>query len=379
MIIDHASIQGSPWITAAPELVENVTLAGPNITPSYQNLWYWLLEGHDQRCVHHVFVWNTHYTPGYEPKQAFPWGQLTDVLLHHPAKDVLVIFDSQWEGCDYKNHYAELIDELEIMGLPIRNISMLANGHYQSTNGSTWIDTQGGWAIGLLPLMSHSCDPVTEYHFIMLAKQPRPLRLSMANHILRKQLEVYGHISCGSLDIEMDYRQYCPDLIDACFVDRFPLLLDGKIQHANLQQYHTQDHRFTRAAVNVICETSQDAIFGKQHWHQPWITEKSTKCFLLCQFPLVVGVPGTVSLMRAAGLDLFDDIIDHGYDFETDPSQRIRMVSHQLSILCRDVNAIRLREQHWHRLQANRKLITDKVENLYDRRKIQLRDWLHSR
>ena len=66
------------------------------------------------------------------------------------------------------------------------------------------------------------------------------------------------------------------------------------------------------------------------------LTEKTAHCFYGCNFPIMLGGAGTVAHLRELGLDMFDDIVDHGYDQILNPFDRI-------------VTAI----------EANRRLLTD--------------------
>ena len=55
------------------------------------------------------------------------------------------------------------------------------------------------------------------------------------------------------------------------------------------------------------------------HTYFPWISEKSMMAFATHQIPIIVTqLPGLIDLLRDQGFDVFDDIIDHGYDREND-------------------------------------------------------------
>ena len=111
-------------------------------------------------------------------------------------------------------------------------------------------------------------------------------------------------------------------------------------------------------------------------WHKPWLTEKTTKAFFLCQLPLIVGVAGTVQKIRDLDIDVFDDIIDHGYDTEPDPRIRIDMVTDQLAAICAKHKPHELRSIFWDRLMHNRDLMFEKISNIQIIQKHRLSIWL---
>jgi hypothetical protein len=60
------------------------------------------------------------------------------------------------------------------------------------------------------------------------------------------------------------------------------------------------------------------------------ITEKSAKPFIYQQLPLFLGKYGIVDYLRKYEFDMFDDIIDHSYDFEIGLHKRTDMILNQL-------------------------------------------------
>jgi len=62
-------------------------------------------------------------------------------------------------------------------------------------------------------------------------------------------------------------------------------------------------------------------------------SEKVFRPFLSFVFPIFVGQCGLCSLLRKLGFDLFDDIIDHGYDLENNHSNRIKKLFSEITRL----------------------------------------------
>jgi hypothetical protein len=64
-----------------------------------------------------------------------------------------------------------------------------------------------------------------------------------------------------------------------------------------------------------------------------FVSEKTWKPIASGQLFLIFGNPGTVSYLRNQGVDVFDDIIDHGYDSTKDWQSRLHQIHQQLEIL----------------------------------------------
>jgi hypothetical protein len=116
----------------------------------------------------------------------------------------------------------------------------------------------------------------------------------------------------------------------------FPIVLD----HSNLswtQQRSLDLPELNQALFNVICETayeSEPGIAQLTHHHRPGMTEKTYKCFALFQIPIWLAPYRAVACYRALGFDVFDDLVDHGYDLEPNPEARINMVVDQVESIC---------------------------------------------
>ena len=72
---------------------------------------------------------------------------------------------------------------------------------------------------------------------------------------------------------------------------------------------------------------------GYHHWNRLFVTEKTTKAIAMRQIPIFNTVQYHVRLMRAMGLDLFDDIVDHSYDEIEDPVERIQAIATEVERL----------------------------------------------
>tara|TARA_B110000259_G_C13795227_1_gene314399 strand:- start:95 stop:655 length:561 start_codon:yes stop_codon:yes gene_type:complete len=92
---------------------------------------------------------------------------------------------------------------------------------------------------------------------------------------------------------------------------------------------------FKNSYVNIVTETdfSDDVIH---------ITEKSLKPFYYYQLPIFVAPHKHLSELRKIyGFDMFDDIIDHSYDSEEEPSIRMQLIFKQIELIKNNPDVIR--------------------------------------
>jgi len=87
--------------------------------------------------------------------------------------------------------------------------------------------------------------------------------------------------------------------------------------------------------VHLVAETTvEPKIF---------LTEKTWKPVASGQLFLILGNPGIVQHLRDQGIDCFDDIIDHSYDQEENPFDRIKKIHISVrSLLSKDLYQINL-------------------------------------
>jgi hypothetical protein len=75
-------------------------------------------------------------------------------------------------------------------------------------------------------------------------------------------------------------------------------------------------HIYNNCALEIVTETT---FFNRGQF----VSEKYLNSVYGCNFPIIIGNAGTVSYLRDNGFDLFDDVVDHSYDSESDPILRI--------------------------------------------------------
>lgn len=112
---------------------------------------------------------------------------------------------------------------------------------------------------------------------------------------------------------------------------------------------------FNQSAVSLISEPNGDQMASI-------FTEKTIFAIMGLTFPIFVGGYGNADYLKQVGLDTFDDIIDHSYQFLPTLSERcFYAFKNNLHILT-DLNlAKQLRQTHLDRLLKNRDLLYDHV------------------
>jgi hypothetical protein len=112
---------------------------------------------------------------------------------------------------------------------------------------------------------------------------------------------------------------------------------------------------FDQSAVSLISEPYGDQIASI-------FTEKTMFAIMGLTFPIFVGGYGNADYLKQVGLDTFDDIIDHSYQFlPTLPERCFYAFKNNLHILSDLELAKQLRQTHLNRLLKNRDLLYDQI------------------
>jgi hypothetical protein len=183
----------------------------------------------------------------------------------------------------------------------------------------TIVDECSDFISGLKDHTPNVNDP--SHHFVCLNRLHRWQRYELVKTILDRNLDQFGKLSY----IET------PTNADARFV--FLKRPDVTWQ----EQRDIEDPEIAGAMFNVVTEAAFEPEPGSArlvHHNRPGMTEKSYKCFSLYQIPVWLAPYRAVECYRKLGFDVFDDIVDHGYDLEPDPQKRIAMVADQIEKIC---------------------------------------------
>lgn len=127
------------------------------------------------------------------------------------------------------------------------------------------------------------------------------------------------------------------------------------------------NHLFQKSAVALITESyvpQPAAVF----------TEKTVYAMLGCNFPIWVGGYQQAHYWQQFGFDVFDDVIDHGYQDQTSLIERCWNAVSRNQDLLSDLDGARtLRKTLWSRLCANRhKLLSGELDRYLEQQLAQV-------
>jgi hypothetical protein len=269
-----------------------------------------------------------------------------------------VILDFRGEGqssTDIENLIAYL------RNIPVKQVAAIFNSvvdvkqlDYPAVSVSNYLVNFAGW---FDELCRHPMQWHTECDFLCLIRRPSPSRAQLASRLIESGLEV--RVSFGGMCNSSELTEYQP-----LFDQPLPLMLDGPLlrNRDDNQEHRVVSNLLRQCAVNVVAETS--AQNEGNAWRGLIVTEKTFKAFGMLQLPIWWAVPGLVDQVRLMGFDVFDDIIDHGYDNIVDQSQRLDAVIEQLHKLSKfDLGSLRLQQKP--RLLANWQLLDQMSKQQY--------------
>jgi len=292
-----------------------------------------LLERSGMLDGRHAFVHCTNQYPINDIDQLFPWNFWRELVRRKRGQQMIVIFDSHTEGVSWR-HVSRTVNRMLFHdGIDPRCVVQWTGGSHEPDSPIQTVTVMDVFSLISWPQYCMPASP--RHHFVMLARIPKPHRIAAAVAILDRGLEAHGFMSCGS-GSHGTFDRKAFEHVPTQHRHRFPLLLPGdSVNHVQTVPYtieSTTRSEVTGAFCSVIPETSHDLM--APNVCTAFMTEKSEKCFLLEQVPIWIAASGQAALAREWGFDVFDDIIDHGYDLEPDPYKRTEMAADQLALLC---------------------------------------------
>jgi hypothetical protein len=108
-----------------------------------------------------------------------------------------------------------------------------------------------------------------------------------------------------------------------------------------------------------VFEPTYITLITEPAWRQQacFVTEKTVFAFESGNIPLWIGGWGTADQMKKLGFDVFDDIVDHGYQYAADPLDRMRLSLDLNGHLLESVDLLRdFFQANQDRFQHNRQL-----------------------
>jgi len=321
------------------------------------------------------FVYSIFYADIYQYGAEKDIAWLIDDINHYKniaqqnGKQFVFMVDAKNEAPTYRYNLKNVLDTISTnTGILVKDIIILSGAYHQSGDDIRYSyspdiacrpEITSGIGFGTLP----------NYHFVSLARIAKHHRIAATIEILDRGLEQYGNISLGSgyyaTPSENDLLYHVPER----YVGKFPMYIDNIIAaDKDMQQYESRDDKIITVFVNFVMETSYENSVSLHTWNVPFITEKSMKPFAWGQIPIFLNCADSLQKIRDFGFDLFDDIIDHGYDNEPDPMTRIKLCVDQLEKICRWSleDCRKFKQDNMQRFENNRKILDELLLNFHE-------------
>jgi len=250
---------------------------------------------------------------GFGPAEIQP---LTDILSKTHPDRYMVLFNAQVD-----------VDQLS----------------YPARCFTAWLINRSEYKLDQL---NYNFDVALDRKFLCLLRRPTLNRARLAKFMLDHVGLDNARLSFGS-GAQGGLEQY-QDVVGC----DLPLLVDGQLTD-RVQEFDVSNTVFHRCLFNIAAETSSQT---EANWRSVFLTEKTWKAMMQRQIPIWYGVPGLVQQVRVLGFDVFDDIVNHGYDVILDEHERHQAVFDQITqinqrLSLADCQAVR--QQLRPRLEAN--------------------------
>ena len=187
------------------------------------------------------------------------------------------------------------------------------------------------------------------YKWVCANRVLKPHRINFLHQLLTFKGED-KIVTAGNFVIHQKFNKLCNFNLPIQAPDE-PYILNN-----DFESTRTIPDSFRKSVFNLVTESSYENIGDVfDTWSRVMITEKTTKAYRCYQLPIFLAPAGHVQLQRKLGFDLFDDIIDHSYDFCDDPIKRIELVINE----CKKINQHDLNfwknilNKNWDRLHQN--------------------------
>jgi hypothetical protein len=176
--------------------------------------------------------------------------------------------------------------------------------------------------------------------FLCVNRQERLHRLKTIDFLIEKDIIKHSYVSCvlgeykNVLDGDCGLNEFVPgyydlDLYEAFYtaetkqrlLNNLPLTLDvpeSKYKAIKANMPNLKDY-FDESYFSIITEGDFSTDEGKRQF-----TEKVLKCFAYHHPFVVIGLPGTLQLLKQEGFLTFSQVIDESYDREENDDRRIK-------------------------------------------------------
>jgi hypothetical protein len=259
-----------------------------------------------------------------------PWVRITD---HYSVQNLDKLLKNH--GCKQTKIFQEFF------WLPVNSV-------YTTVFAPTWLSALCNFSY-TFPKTSSQL-PDTRQCFNFMVYKPRPCRRQAIQAVVDRGLTT----ECYTYP-KTDYAD--PKIKPKTFKE------DRQKTYNNVADYNDflKEHVFDHSAVSLITETIEP------EWQNNMtFTEKTIFAMLGLNFPIWLGGYRQADLWKQVGFDTFEDVVDHSYQWNPDPEQRIQQALDQNFRLLTDLPYVsKLRHELQDRLYKNQKLVFDNPINNY--------------
>lgn len=218
-------------------------------------------------------------------------------------------------------------------------------------------------------------DIITDKEFLFMCHNKRIKSHRFAVLLEMKKLNILNNIDWSFLlnnDPNRDYYQFFKNIYEHDEISN--LLVDVQyfnklgVKKSKYEELHLDNDlendfiykkTFENSFINIVTET----YFESNMIH---ITEKSFKPFNFYQLPIFFATCGHVKKLKDLyGFDMFDDLINHSYDNESNDRIRFKLIVNEIKKL-NDVNIKDFYCNNIDRLKSNKKIISEISNDTYD-------------
>lgn len=221
------------------------------------------------------------------------------------------------------------------------------DSHHKTAFAPLWLDVFCQFRLGH-PVLLDTVDTHDCFNFMIY--KPRFLRQQIALEISNRNLttDSYTYSGVHTFGAKIKSKYFGAPKQDV---------------YNNVADYNSflRDNVFGRSAVALITETIET------EWENNMtFTEKTLWPMLSLNFPIWLGGRLQADTWKSVGFDVFDDIVDHSYQYEPDQMKRIRLaLGSNLRLLTDLKYATELRLQLVDRLRNNRELVLTGIIQRY--------------
>jgi hypothetical protein len=231
----------------------------------------------------------------------------------------------------------------------------------------------------LAPVLDKNFD--SNKNYVSLNRNPRSHRAMLVSLLHGLDLQSHGLISCMFKDTLVDLFDETKWQFDDehasiknTIATGFELLKQStELLSDDYEIYTTTNDNvtnFKNTLSKYYTDTFVEIITETSYTEKAYLlTEKTLNSIYGCNFPILLSSSGAVALLRDAGMDMFDDIIDHSYDLIDNPVDRLNAAIYNNKRLLSDNAYVKqIWQENQHRFIKNVEFAKSTIYDFYRNR-----------